>query len=147
MKQLDTGEYLSVLRSLVAEGHEVGLTVFGGSMSPFLASRRDRVLLHPVDRPLMPGDIVCYQRPSGQFVLHRICRVRPEGLYLAGDAQSVLEGPLPPERVFARVSSAVRNGKTIGPGTFLWEFFARVWPRLLPFRRPIVSLWGTLRHL
>lgn len=145
MRQLDTTAYVSALRELVEAGQEVSMTIAGGSMAPFLVNGRDAIRFKAPDRPLKPGDMVFYQRENGQFVMHRICRVAPEGVYLVGDAQWHIEGPLAPERIFALVIQAQRKGKWIGPGDFWWEFFARVWIRLIPLRPGIVKLYTRLR--
>ena len=67
--------------------------------------------------------------------MHRICRVRPEGFYLVGDAQTEIEGPIRREQIFGRVVSVRRKGRRIGPGNFWWEFFEHVWIRVIPLRR------------
>ena len=95
MREIDTRTYISTLRELVREGHDVNLIISGSSMAPFLIHHRDTIIFGPVDRPLKRGDMVFYERPSGQFVMHRIRKVGREGLYLIGDAQTETEGPLP----------------------------------------------------
>ena len=80
MKQVDTYEYVYVLKELVEEGREVSMIISGSSMSPFLCHERDRVFFKAPDRPLRVGDMVFFQRRSGQYVLHRICKVK-DGSY------------------------------------------------------------------
>ena len=74
MKQVDTKAYMTALRSLTEQGHSVSVPVAGSSMSPFLAGGRDTVFFSRPDTPLRRGDIVFYERASGQFVMHRIRR-------------------------------------------------------------------------
>ena len=135
MRQRATRSYIDTLRELTEQGREVRLPIAGGSMVPFLVHNRDSVLLRKPDRPLKVGDIVLYQRRDGRYVLHRIRRIRQEGYYLIGDAQRETEGPLDREQIFALVIGACRKGRQIGPGDFWWEFFARVWIRMVPLRR------------
>ena len=71
MKQVDTKAYMTALRSLTEQGHSVSVPVAGSSMSPFLAGGRDTVFFSRPDTPLRRGDIVFYERASGQFVMHR----------------------------------------------------------------------------
>lgn len=139
---VDTEAYVSALRELVRAGHEAAVPIAGGSMLPFLAHGRDRIFFAAPDRPLRRGDMVFYQRPDGQYVMHRVARVRPEGLYLVGDAQTAVEGPLPPECVFARVTAAERKGKRITAGDFWWDFFAGPWLTIRPLRRLILKLYS-----
>lgn len=76
MKRVNTREYVSVLKELTEEGKEVSMLISGNSMSPFLVNARDTIWFKKPDRKLKKGDMVFYQRKSGQFVMHRICRVK-----------------------------------------------------------------------
>lgn len=141
MRRLDTDAYVSALRDLVNEGKECRLLISGSSMAPFLVHERDSIIFSKPQRELQRGDMVFYQRETGQFVMHRILRVKPEGLYIVGDAQTEIEGPVNPSQVFAVVTRAQRKGKWIGPGDFWWWFFRTVWLRLVPVRKIILKLY------
>lgn len=145
MKIVDTREYMSMLKELVEEGREVSLMVAGSSMAPFLIHQRDFVWFKAPDRELRVGDIVFYQRKNGQFVMHRIRKIRPEGYYIIGDAQIVTEGPVLQEQIFAVITKVQRKGRWIHPGDFWWEFFAHVWIHLIPFRRIIMKIYSIFR--
>ncbi len=142
MKKVDTFEYVSVLKELVEEGREVSMLISGSSMSPFLCHGRDQVYFKAPDRPLRVGDMVFFQRRSGQYVLHRICKVKDDGYYIVGDAQTAIEGPVSREQIFALVTRVRRKGRILAPGDFWWEFFARVWVRLIPLRPLLVRAYG-----
>lgn len=135
MKVVDTKEYVSVLKSLVEEGREVGLKIAGTSMEPFLKDKRDYIYFKTPDRELETGDMVFYQRENGQYIMHRIVKIVPEGYYLLGDNQVVVEGPLKREQIFAIVTKVKRNGQLIGPESFQWKLYAKVWPLTTPVRR------------
>lgn len=141
MRRLDTDAYVSALRDLVNEGKECRLLISGSSMAPFLVHERDSIIFSKPQRELQRGDMVFYQRENGQFVMHRILHVKPEGLYIVGDAQTEIEGPVNPSQVFAVVTRAQRKGKWIGPGDFWWWFFRTVWLRLVPVRKIILKLY------
>ncbi len=147
MKTVNTREYISALRELTEEGREVSLLVSGSSMAPFLIHQRDVICLKKPDRELKTGDIVFYQRETGQFVMHRICRIKPDGFYLVGDAQTEIEGPVRREQIFAIVTRVKRKGKWILPGNFWWEFFEHVWLRVIPVRREIMEVYGKMAGL
>ena len=144
---IDTREYVSALRKIAEEGKVVSMRIAGSSMSPFLCHNRDYIYFTKPDRELRKGDMVFYQRDSGQYVMHRICRVRPEGYYLVGDAQTQIEGPLRPDQIFARIIRVKRGGQILEPGDFWWEFFEHVWIRLLPVRRFLVKMYGGFHRL
>ena len=142
---VDTEAYVSVLRELTEEGKTVSLLISGNSMSPFLIHNRDSIYFRKPEREPRRGDMVFYQRDSGQYVMHRICRARPEGFYLVGDAQTEIEGPIRREQIFGRVVSVRRKGRRIGPGNFWWEFFEHVWIRVIPLRRGMTRAYGLFR--
>ena len=149
IKRVDTTEYLSMLRGLVEEGRTVSLLVSGSSMSPFLCHERDFVYFQKPDRELARGDIVFYQRDSGQFVMHRICRVRKDAAGtvtydLIGDNQSAVEHGIRRDQIFGLITEVKRKGIMIRPRDFWWEFFAKVWIRIIPLRRIITNIYGML---
>lgn len=146
MKQLDTYTYVSALRELVASGQTVSVRIAGNSMAPFLVDTRDSICFRAPDRPFRRGDMVFYQRETGQYVMHRIARVRPEGCYLVGDAQQLLEGPIAPEQIFAVVVQVQRKGTWIDASNFWWKFFAEPWLTLLPLRRVLLRLYSVFLH-
>lgn len=148
-KQLDTGAYLSVLCSLIAEGETVRCTVSGGSMLPFLAHGRDAVILQMPQTPPGRGDIVLYRRADGAYILHRICRVCTDGSYeIIGDAQTTAERGILPEQIAAVTVCVYRGGRKYEKDSFLWRFFAVVWchPAVIAHRRRLLALYSFFRR-
>lgn len=141
---LDAEVLMPEYRKLLKDGAILPLTVSGGSMLPFLAPGRDTVYLKSPDRELKRGDIVFYQRPSGQYILHRLYRIENGLCWFAGDAQDEVEGPLSEQCIFACVTYAVRKGKREEQGTFLWNFFAGGWLRMLGKRRRIMGVYAKI---
>ena len=122
---VDIDAYMPVLRELLAQGQSVCLTVTGESMSPFLRHGRDQIRLEGVTAPPKRGDMVLFQRRSGQYIMHRILRRLPDGNYaLIGDGQQHVELPIEPPQIFAVVTQVCRKGKWIGSESFWWCFFA-----------------------
>ena len=145
-KVVDTDAYVTVLKNLVEEGQEVSLRITGCSMTPFLGHGRDDIFFRRPERPLRRGDMVFYRRSSGQYVMHRICRVTEKGYDLVGDAQTRIEHGIRQEQIFALVTRVRRKGKLLGPGDFLWEFFARIWIRMIPLRPGVMKCYGFFRR-
>ena len=139
---LDTRKFVSILKGIVEDGHEVSMTIVGSSMSPFLIHNRDKIYFTKPDSPLKRGDMVFYQRSNGQYVMHRIINAKKDGYYMVGDAQIKIEGPIDENQIFAIVTKVVRKGKTILPGNFWWKFFSGPWLTLLPLRPMITKLYG-----
>lgn len=131
---VDTAAYVEMLRGLTEEGHEVSMLVSGSSMSPFLIHLRDTIYFKKPDRPLRAGDMVFYRRDSGQYVMHRILRVRGDLYDIIGDAQTQVERGVRRDQIFGLVTRVRRKGRMIEPGSFWWTFFARVWTKVIPLR-------------
>lgn len=146
-KKVDTTELVSALKELVEAGHEVSLTISGRSMTPFLAHERDRIFFSTPNPPLRRGDMVFFRRTNGQYVMHRICKVRPEGCYLVGDGQTEVEGPILPGQIFARVNRVERKGKILTERDFWWRFFAGPWLWLRPLRPTLCRVYGMVKKL
>lgn len=146
-KRVDTKEYVSVLRELVEEGNEVSLLISGSSMSPFLIHERDYIYFKKPERELKKGDMVFYQRTNGQFVMHRIWKVKPEGYYILGDAQIEIEGPILRHQIFALIVQVKRKGKMIKPGDFWWEFFEHMWINMIPLRTYVEKVYKKYNDL
>ncbi|HIZ13328.1 MAG TPA: S24/S26 family peptidase [Candidatus Mediterraneibacter stercorigallinarum] len=144
VKQVDTREYVSVLREIAEEGKVVSMLIAGSSMAPFLCHNRDYIYFTRPERELRRGDMVFYQRDGGRYVMHRIYKIKPDGYYMVGDAQTQIEGPLRRDQIFALIIQAKRKGKMIRPGDFWWEFFEHVWIRIVPARRVMALLYGIL---
>ncbi|MBP3384047.1 MAG: S24/S26 family peptidase [Firmicutes bacterium] len=139
-------QMMEPLLALLNETDCVPLVISGSSMSPFLAHSRDTVYLSRADRPLKRGDMILYQRDSGGYVLHRILSVEKDSFTLLGDAQTLPEPGIRPEQVRAYVKAVCRKGKLLQKGSFWWEFFEKVWIRMVPVRPVIIKIYAGIRR-
>ena len=139
--KIDTKIYLSFLKEMIEQNTDVSIVISCNSMSPFLVNQRDVIYLSKINRKLKKGDLVLYQRLSGQYVVHRIVKVKKSGYYLAGDNQIAIEGPILDKQIFGLVTKVKRKGKWIEAGNFWWEFFEHVWIWVLPWRMIILKIY------
>lgn len=135
------------LVNLLDQTDLVPLVISGGSMTPFLVHGRDTVFLSKVTNTLKRGDMILYRRTSGQYVLHRIYRVNSDCLLLVGDAQTAIESGIRADQVLAIVTAVQRKGKLLRPGDFWWDFFEKVWIRIVPLRRSVVRIYVFFRNI
>jgi signal peptidase I len=142
MKQKkETKDGLSEYERILKQGMAVHLKTSGWSMYPLIAEGRDEVIIEPVGKHrLRRGDVVLYRRPGSILVLHRIHHVTKDGLYLVGDNQKEIEGPLAPRQVkgILRVIIRIRTGKEISVHHPLYLLYSHVWLALRPLR-PVIS--------
>ena len=107
------------IEKLLLEGKNLNIKPQGYSMYPVLVPGRDEAIIEPLtEKKLRRGDVVLYRRDKnakngGILVLHRIWKVRTEGIYLVGDNQKELEGPLRPHQIKGIMVGMNRKGKYI----------------------------------
>ena len=104
-------EYSSYAQELRAGRTIIAQTV-GDSMEPLLRQGETQVVLMPVSGPLKRGDLPLYQRPSGQYVLHRVVGVRDGAYYTRGDNRFG-EERVEPDWVLGVTSAVIRGGATV----------------------------------
>lgn len=134
------------LLKTMEETQTVPLVISGSSMTPFLVHGRDTVYLSKIQRPLKKGDMILYRRDSGAYILHRICDLDGETYTLVGDAQTQREPGIRREQVLALVTAVRRKGRLLQPGSFWWEFFEKIWLRLIPLRPVIVRIYAAVKR-
>lgn len=122
--EVDTREYVTALKEMVEQGMEVSMTVFGTSMEPFLIHNRDRIYFQQPKEPIKKGDMVFFQRKTGEYVMHRIMKVKNQQYYLAGDHQTFLEGPIERSQIFAKIIAVERDGVWLSEESIIWKFYA-----------------------
>lgn len=142
MRVLPPEILMEQLLSVMEEVDTVPLVISGSSMSPFLVHGRDTVYLSKITGPLKRGDMILYRRSNGAYILHRICRVEGDSFSLVGDAQFLIEHGIRRDQVLAIVTAVRRKGKLLRKGSFWWEFFEKVWLRMIPLRRSVIGLYG-----
>lgn len=144
---VDTVAYLDALCEIIQTTDMVPLLISGNSMAPFLVHRRDTVYLSALSRPLKRGDLVLYRRDNGAYVLHRVARLEKEGYCMVGDAQTELEHGVRLDQICAIAVAADRKGYHLQPGAFWWEFFEKIWIRVVPLRPLFSKAYGWFKGL
>ena len=146
MSRLGTREYIDILRTVIDEGKEVNMRVLGSSMAPFVVHERDTIYFKRPERKLKKGDIAFFQRNNGQYVVHRIYKIKGDEYYFVGDNQTLIEGPIEKGQIFAIVTRVIRKGKEIRPGDPWWLFFEKIWINMIPLRRITIKAYGLIRR-
>lgn len=146
IREVDINEYLPVLIDIINEGKDVNLLISGSSMAPFLCHKRDTIIISKPDDHFYKGQMVFFTRDSGQYVMHRIHHIDKKGnLFIVGDNQTDIEGPVRKDQVFGVIHKVIRKGKLLKKGDFWWDFFEKVWIRIIPLRRYCVKLYDLLK--
>lgn len=75
---------LTIEQELERQGHSFFQTV-GDSMEPLLHNRKSTVVIEKISNPPRKYDVVLYRRPAGEYVLHRVVKVRSNHYLICGD--------------------------------------------------------------
>lgn len=137
--------YSSYAQELRAGKPVVAQTV-GDSMQPLLFQGKTQVVLVPLSGPLKRGDLPLYQRPSGQYVLHRIVRAENGVYYTRGDNRYGAER-VEPDWVLGVTTEVLRDGRTIRVSDFGYRCYVAVWLASYPVRYVVKQPKRTLYHL
>lgn len=137
MNKKETRIPFADIMPLITESFRQGLTatipVTGNSMWPLFAHKRDCAVLSAVEGDLRRGDVPLYQRPDGQYVLHRIIKVTKNEYVFTGDAQTELER-LPKTCVAAVMTAFVRKGETVDCRNRWYRLYVWLWMLVRPLR-------------
>ncbi|MCH5174916.1 MAG: S24/S26 family peptidase [Prevotellaceae bacterium] len=139
--------FLPQVVDLIEEGHEVTLLARGNSMRPFIEDGRDKLIFGKADA-LSIGDVVLAELTDGVFVCHRIEKIDNGIITMRGDGNVEGTETFGRERVRAKLIKIRRLGKTYDLSTSrTWKIYSAMWPRLLPIRKYLLSLYRLLwRH-
>lgn len=92
---------------------EISVLTFGGSMMPLLRQHRDMVVIKRVDRAFKKGDVVLYPGREGMFTLHRIMRIKKNGLIIRGDNNYFTERDIKESDIIGIMKEFYRDGKYV----------------------------------
>ena len=137
---------MPLIRERLAAGESVRFSPHGTSMLPMLKDGRDQVILSPLPDKLKKYDLPLYQRENGQYVLHRIVKVKDDYTCI-GDNQFVPEKGLRHDQMIGVVTHFVRKGKEYSTECFRYKAYCRFWCTVRPFRHFMKSVHGVLGHI
>ena len=110
-------------------------------MRPLLVQGRDSVVLRKKEGvPANKHDIAFYKRANGQFVLHRVMKIKKDGSYvMCGDNQFELEEGISRDQIIGYVSDIYRGSKRFSVSSFKYRAYVFVWTKM-PVRKVLVKL-------
>lgn len=115
-------------------------TPHGNSMQPLLKNGKNPVVLQPVTKPLKKGDVPFYKRENGQYVLHRIVRVRNNSYDCCGDNQSAIETGVTDGMIIAVMAGFYQGERYVSADDPKLRRYAKRRMATRPFRRAIALL-------
>lgn len=128
--------------SFEQELEERGVLIYtnvGDSMLPLLRQGRDLMVIRRTEGPLKKYDVPLYRRDSGQYVLHRILKVRGQEYVLCGDNRWQRETGITDRHILGVLTEIVRGGKTISVDSPGYRLYVHLWCDLFPLRALILK--------
>lgn len=144
----DWKELAPLLEDCLGQGVDVTIPVTGTSMLPLLRAGRDRVVLTRAEETtLKKGDIPLYRRQNGQFVLHRVAGVFPEGYTMVGDAQTRLESGIQPGQILAVTKGIYRKDTYCDCAGRRMRLYTKIWMALRVMRPMLMRIYHGVNRI
>ena len=144
MNEYSLDEYIPLIREVVESGGEFRMYPRGTSMLPLLRQGKDSVALVKAEA-VHRGDILLYQRANGQYVLHRVVRVRRDGtIWFSGDNHLPIEKGIAFEQIIASVSAVFRDKKRKSSAALKMRIYA-ILITIFPYKAAQIFVRRVLR--
>ena len=114
-------------------------TNVGDSMRPLIRQDRDIIIIEKYEGRLKKYDVPLYKRDSGQYVLHRILKVRPNDYVICGDNRYSKEYGITDRHIIGVLTAVVRDGKEVPITDWRYRLYVHLWCDLLPLRAFILK--------
>ena len=114
-------------------------TNVGDSMMPLIRQDRDILMIEKPDGRLHKYDVPLYRRDSGQYVLHRILKVRENDYVLCGDNRYSREYSISDRHIIGVLTAVVRNGREIPITDWKYRLYVHLWCDFFPVRALILK--------
>ena len=113
-------------------------TNVGDSMMPFIRQGRDVLIISKVNGKLKRYDVPLYKRDSGQYVLHRILKVRKNDYVICGDNRWNKEYSITDKHIIGVLTGIIRDGREILVTDRKYRIYVHLWCDFFPVRAFII---------
>ncbi len=115
-------------------------TNVGDSMMPYIKRGRDVLVISEVNGRLNKYDVPLYKRDSGQYVLHRILKVRENDYVICGDNRWNKEYGITDRHIIGILTGVIRDGQEIPVTSRKYRIYVHLWCDLFPVRAFILRV-------
>ena len=136
----------SSFEEIIAQRGELIYTNVGDSMYP-LIKPRDLLVIKRPKLPLKRLDVPLYKRDTGQYVLHRVIKVRKDDYLICGDNRFWVEEGICDRNVVGVLTEIIRDGKKLSVNSFGKRLYAHLWCDFFPVRSLMLRAKGYLSRL
>ena len=129
----------STFEEQLAKSGKLIYTNKGDSMMPLIKQDRDLLVIEPVHGRLKKYDVPLYKRDSGQYVLHRILKVRDNDYVICGDNRWSKEYGVTDRHIIGVLTAVIRNGREVSVNSRKYRLYVHLWCDLFPLRAFILK--------
>lgn len=122
-------------------------TNVGDSMMPMLRENRDLLIIEKVQGRLKKYDVPLYKRDSGQYVLHRILKVRKDDYVICGDNRYRREYGITDRHIIGVLTGFVRDGRTYMVTDKTYRLYVHLWCDFFYVRAVILEVRFAFRYI
>ena len=137
----------STFEEILARDGQLVYTNVGDSMLPLIRQGKDLLVIKPQTGRLQKYDIPLYRRDSGQYVLHRVLKVRESDYVICGDNRWGLECGITDHHIVGVLTAIIRDGKEIRMTGWQPRLYAHLWCDLFPIRAAILRCLSVMKRL
>ena len=131
---------------LESEGRLIYSNV-GDSMLPMIRQGRDLLVIERTSGRLKQYDVPLYRRDTGQYVLHRVLKVRERDYVLCGDNRWGRETGITDRHVLGVLTAIIREGKTLSVTDRRYRIYVHLWCDLFPLRAVLLKGIHALKRM
>lgn len=102
-------------------------TNVGDSMMPLIRQGKDLLIIEKVNGRLKKYDVPLYKRDSGQYILHRILKVRKNDYVICGDNRWGREYGIQDRHIIGVLTGIIRDGKEISVNDKKYKIYVHLW--------------------
>ena len=117
----------------------------GDSMMPLIKEGRDLLVIEKTNARLKRFDVPLYKRDTGQYVLHRIIKVRQNDYVICGDNRVNKEYGITDRHIIGVLTAVIRNGKELSVNSTKYKAYVRLWYLLFPVRFIFIKMRNLLQ--
>ena len=119
----------------------------GDSMMPLIKEGRDLLVIEKTNGRLKRFDVPLYKRDTGQYVLHRIVKVRQNDYVICGDNRANMEYGITDRHIIGVLTAVIRNGKELSVNSTKYKLYVYLWYLLFPFRFVFIKAQNLIRRI
>lgn len=136
---------MTTFEEIIERDGRLVYTNIGNSMFPLIRQDRDLLIIEKPRGRLKKYDVPLYRRDSGQYVLHRILKVRENDYVICGDNRVGKEYGITDRHIIGVLTAVVRDGREIPVTDWRYRAYVHLWCDFFPIRALILRGIASLR--